>query len=224
MKSSLSLLMLVVIASSCSLSSPLKEFGAMSPTATEAASKAETEAQTDLQNLDYKIVYNAKMTMAVNNQDTAAKYIQKVIAQNEGRLFKRDGYQFTFKLNPDKLESAMDLISLLGEVKERNVRSNDVTSSYYDTKVRLENAIKVRERYLKLLDRANTIDEILRVERELERINKQIDLLTGQMNLMKSLVAKATLDLELKKDAKLGVISHLGNGVYKGVKWLFVTN
>ena len=41
---------------------------------------------------------------------------------------------------------------------------------------------------------------------------------------MKNLVAKATLNLELKKDAKLGVIGHLGNGVYKGVKWLFVTN
>lgn len=221
MKTNFSLLLLVVFASGCALSSPLKEFSDIN-TGTEAIqANAEAEAP---QNVEYQIIYNGKMALAVAHQDSAANYVQQIITKNEGRLFKRDGYQFTYKLNPDKLETAMDLISLLGEVKSRTVSSTDVTGQYYDIQVRLENAQSVRDRYLKLLDRASTIDEILRVEKELERINKEIDLLTGKRNLMKSLVAQATLDLELKKDTKLGVIGHLGNGVYKGVRWLFVTN
>lgn len=221
MKTYFSLLLLVLLASSCALSSPLKEFSEVNAgTESEQAGAIAEGAQ----NVEYQIIYTGNMTMAVAHQDSAAMYVQKIIAKNEGRLFKRDGYQFTFKLNPDKLESAMDLISLLGEVKNRKVTSTDVTAQYYDTQVRLENARNVRDRYLKLLDKASTIDEILKVEKELERLNREIDLLTGKMNLMKNLVAKATLNLELKKDAKLGVIGHLGNGVYKGVKWLFVTN
>ena len=223
MKTNFSLLLLVIFTSGCALSSPLKEFSDINSSTETVQTHAKTEAKAQ-QNVAYQIIYNGKMSMAVANQDSAANYVQQIITRNEGRLFKRDGYQFTFKLNPDKLETAMDLISLLGEVKSRTVSSNDVTSEYYDIQVRLENAQSVRDRYLKLLDRASTLDEVLRVEKELERINKEIDLLTGKMNLMKNLVAQATLELELKKDTKLGVIGHLGNGVYKGVKWLFVTN
>lgn len=224
MKTNLILLLLVVFASSCAVSNPLKEFTDYN-TSTEQTAQAKAKAETKTaQTVDYQVIYTGKMAMTVAHQDTAAKYVQKIISSNDGRLFKRDGYQFTFKLNPKNLEASMDLISLLGEVKSRTVTSTDVTSQYYDTKIRLENAQNIRDRYLKLLNKASTLNEILTVEKELERINREIDLLSGKMNLMKNLVAQATLELELKKDTKLGVIGHLGNGVFKGVKWLFVTN
>ena len=46
-----------------------------------------------------------------------------------------------------------------------------------DLEIRLENAEKARNRYLELLDKAETVGEVLSVEKELERLNEKIDLI-----------------------------------------------
>ena len=176
------------------------------------------------QDAQRQVVFTADMDMVVENPDSTARTLQKMVAKEGGQTFFRQGNEFTFKIHPEKLEPVMDQIALLGEVKSRVINSSDITSAYYDTQIRLENAEKTRQRYLQILDMAQTVDEILKVEKELERINRQIDLLRGQMNLFKNQVADATLKVSLREKTKLGVIGHLGNGVVKGVKWLFVTN
>ena len=213
----LTFLVTIFALSSCSLPSRLPQ----NLETGQQASAPEIKAEQDPQR---QVIFTADMDMVVENPDSTAQSLQKMVAKEGGQTFFRQGNEFTFKIHPEKLEPVMDQIALLGEVKSRVINSSDITSAYYDTQIRLENAEKTRQRYLQILDMAQTVDEILKVEKELERINRQIDLLRGQMNLFKNQVADATLKVSLHEKTKLGVIGHLGNGVVKGVKWLFVTN
>ncbi|NBC05864.1 MAG: DUF4349 domain-containing protein [Bacteroidetes bacterium] len=63
-------------------------------------------------------------------------------------------------------------------------------------------------RYLELLDLAETVDEILKVGKELERLNETIDLLKGKMNRIDQLDAYATITVNLKERKKPGVLEY----------------
>ena len=62
-------------------------------------------------------------------------------------------------------------------MKYKSITGKDVTDEHYDLNIRLENAQLARDRYLELLNRAQTVDETLKVEKELERLNTELDLL-----------------------------------------------
>jgi hypothetical protein len=73
-----------------------------------------------------------------------------------------------------------------------------------------------------LLNRAQTVDEILKVEKELERLNTELDLLQGKIDRLDHLVDYATIEVNYEKGKKPGVIGYVIGGVFKAVNWLFV--
>jgi hypothetical protein len=55
-------------------------------------------------------------------------------------------------------------------VKDKNIAGEDVTEEYRDLEIRLDSAEKTRQRYLELLNKAERVKEILKIEKELERL------------------------------------------------------
>ncbi len=176
----------------------------------------------DQETVERKVIHTASMLMAVEELDSSAIHLSRIVSNLGGTLFSREGYAFEFRVLPSKLEGTMQGVSLLGVVKERSVSSLDVTDQFYDDKIRLNNAKATHARYLALLDKANTIDEILKIEKELERLSQQIDLIQGRVNRIQDKSALATLKVQLKQKTKPGIFGHIGVGLYKGTKWLFV--
>ena len=128
------------------------------------------------------------------------------------------------RVNTSQLETTLIKLSALGKVKAKNVYGNDVTDDYRDHEIRLENAEKSRIRYLELLKKANNVQEILLVEKELERLNEVIDLLKGKLNRLSHLSEYATITIDMEVRKKPGLIGYVFVGAYKSVRWLFVRN
>ncbi len=169
-----------------------------------------------------KMLYSANLTLVIENPDTANLRIEQIAERYEGYASEIGTYQSVIRVKSGQLEAAIADISTLGRLDRKNLRGNDVTEEYFDYQVRLENAQKARNRYLELLDQAQTVDEILKVEKELERLNETIDLLKGKMNRIDHLDAYATITINLKERKKPGVLGYIGLGLYHSVKWLFV--
>jgi hypothetical protein len=110
----------------------------------------------------------------------------------------------------------------LGEVASQEVQGTDVTEEYYDLQTRLDNAQKTRQRYLEILGQAQTVEQALLVERELERLNREIDLLTGRMNKLKHLATYATITITTTQPLRPGPLGYVFYGLYRAIKWLFV--
>lgn len=104
-----------------------------------------------------------------------------------------------------------------GEIESHQVSANDKTSQYVDTESKLKNQTAMRDRLLKLLDsyKARKIEDILSVERELTRVQSQIDSLTGQMRALQNVTAKATVNVSYKIPPKAVEIKYhdIGNSL-----------
>ncbi|MDX9858698.1 MAG: DUF4349 domain-containing protein [candidate division Zixibacteria bacterium] len=130
----------------------------------------------------------------------------------------------TIRVPSDSLSLAMEYIGTLGEVLKRQMKGHDVTDEYIDLETRLTNAEMTRERYLALLEKAESIPEMLSLERELERINGVIEGLKGRLQQLSNRIAYASVTVRTTEGVRPGPVGWVFGQLYKGVKWLFVRN
>jgi hypothetical protein len=171
---------------------------------------------------DRKILYDADLTLTVETPDSTSSYIQAIAKRYGGYVNETGTYRSIIRVESQLLDAAIDDISQLGRLDRKSIRGQDVTETYLDYQIRLDNAQQARGRYLDLLDQAATVDEILKVEKELERLNETIDLLKGKMNRIDHLDTYATITINLRERQKPGILGYIGIGLYRGVRWLFV--
>ena len=94
----------------------------------------------------------------------------------------------------DTLES----IKGLGKVWAENAGSEDVTEQFIDLEARLRSALREEESLLSLLERADTVSNILTIERELASVSApRLERLQGQINFMSRRVDLATISVAL---------------------------
>jgi hypothetical protein len=173
---------------------------------------------------DRKMIYNASISLTVKKPDTTNIYIVAIAKKYKGYVLSTSSNATTIRVKSDSLQLAMKEIATLGKVRYKNIYAEDVKEEYADLAIRLENAQKARARYLELLAKAATVEETLKVEKELERLNTEIDLLEGKMNRMDHLVEYSTIVVTLQQKVKLGPLGFAFKYLFKGVSYLFVWN
>lgn len=89
------------------------------------------------------------------------------------------------------------LKSLEGEVQTSGVSAQDVTDQFVDLQARLTAKQAEEQRYLAILGRANTIDEILKVDASLGNVRTQIEQLTAQINSIKARTEFSTISMSI---------------------------
>jgi PBP1b-binding outer membrane lipoprotein LpoB len=211
--------MIVLILTSCSSSQKSYVAYESNPSETYTKQKAQSDKP---ENDSRMMIYNASMTIESDHPDTVSAQVSGLVKKYGGYILNSGNNYITLRIESSNLYKVMDEIAQLGKLKDKNIQGIDVTDEFKDNKIRLDNAIKTRNRYLEMLQKASTIDEVLKVEKELERLNREIDLLEGKMNKIEHLVAYSTIHVKYEQKVKPGIIGYIGIGLYKGIKWLFV--
>jgi hypothetical protein len=141
------------------------------------------------------------------------------------------------KIPAEKLK--LFLLSLRNQSQNysEEVSAKDVTEEYLDTEIRLENAQKMRTRLLEILKTAKTLEEILKVEAELNKISESIERSEGRLKYLSNIVQLSSVQVYVRqkweptvqKEYKPGPFGYpiyylyLGLGKVKdGIVWLFV--
>jgi uncharacterized protein DUF4349 len=94
-------------------------------------------------------------------------------------------------------DALQQLRSLEGEVASSGVSAQDVTDQFVDLQARLAAKQAEEQRYLAILNRAGTIDEILKVDASLSSVRTQIEQLTGQINSIKQRTDYSTISMSI---------------------------
>ena len=100
-------------------------------------------------------------------------------------------------------DALQQLRTLEGEVETSGVSAQDVTDQFVDLQARLTAKQAEEQRYLAILNRANTIDEILKVDASLANVRTQIEQLTGQINSIKQRTDFSTISMSISTIAVL---------------------
>jgi hypothetical protein len=74
----------------------------------------------------------------------------------------------------------------------------------------------------KLLNRTSNIDEIVRIEREIRRVQIEIDSLKGRQKYLEDVVALSPISVDFKEKTVYGPIGYIANGLWWVTKKLFV--
>jgi hypothetical protein len=157
--------------------------GATTPTQT-------VEAPHDAQML----VYTAHVTMAVYQVAPALDAIEAIARSMGGYLSSRNDTQIEIRVPRARFDDALHKVEASGDVVHRDVSAQDVTDAYVDIESRLKNSRAVRDRLQALLEKAS-VKEAIEIQRELERVTGEIEVLEGKLKLLSNRVAYSTIDV-----------------------------
>ncbi|MEW6082208.1 MAG: DUF4349 domain-containing protein [Bacillota bacterium] len=156
---------------------------------------------------DRKIIKSASLQVEVLNEEFAgAKQAVVSITLASGGYIQEsaqweapygENARFVLRVPEEGFLPVLEELRRLGKVTHEQVGGTDVTEEYVDVESRLK-SLKVHEqRLLDILAKAQNVDELLRIESELSRVRSEIEGLTGRLNYLGSMVALATIEVNL---------------------------
>ena len=179
------------------LPEPQAEGAFLARTATSPSAAATTQAEVASDGrAGPLLIYEAELHMAVYRVDEIQTKATAIARELGGYLSEHvDRSRLVLRVPADKWESALSRIEALGEVSRRFARALDVTAEFRDLQMRLRNAEAMRDRLLKLLDKADSVKASLEVERELDRVSERIERMKGELKLMGDRLAFSSITL-----------------------------
>jgi len=170
------------------------------------------------------IIYNAYYKMESDDCEKMSKDITSIAPLHGGYVVSTGTTEVVIRVPSDKFEKAMTDVEKCGDVTSRKIYSEDVTDTFRDTELRLDSKLKARDRYLELLKRAENVNAALAVERELERLNGEIEEMKGKLKRLTHLAQYSTITVSLDEKVKPGPLGYFFICAWKVVKWMFVRN
>ena len=149
-----------------------------------------------------KIIKNATLNGEVKDYKAFSKQLNEKIRKYGGYLSTEEQSQSEYqiqnsvviKVPVDQFENAInDLAKDVSRLNEKHISSDDVTTQLVDGKSRLEAKKQVRLRYLDLLKQARNMEEILTVQKEINVIQEEIELVNGRINSLSHKSAMSTI-------------------------------
>jgi hypothetical protein len=133
-----------------------------------------------------------------------------------------DHAEYLIRVPSDQLDALMDSVAALGKVEARAVGAVDVTDPVIDAQARLDALRGSRDRLRQLLERAGTVQDVIAVERELARVQGEVESLDARLNALRSQIALSDLAVRLERRLVLGPLGALIHGLGVVVGKLFV--
>ncbi|HNX14270.1 MAG TPA: DUF4349 domain-containing protein [Oscillospiraceae bacterium] len=158
-----------------------------------------------------KLIYNVAITMetlkyeetlpAIKARCAAANgYIEGAseVGVNLNSTGKRSA-ALTMRIPASNLDAFLNDVTLMGNVISNTKSTQDITGSYYDTEAHLKTLRVQEERYLALLEKADSMEDILTIENALSNVRYQIESLTGTLQRYDSQVEYSTVTISLRE-------------------------
>jgi Domain of unknown function (DUF4349) len=112
--------------------------------------------------------------------------------------------QVTFRVPVEAFEAVLRDLKALGSYRGETSSTEDVTKNYIDLKGQLT-AWRAQERvFLRLLDRARSISDVIAVQNQLQQVQSNIERLQGQVDYLEDQSSFSTIVLALTEPGAAG--------------------
>lgn len=141
--------------------------------------------------------YNGYANLHVARPEDTVEDIVAISKKYKGDIERRSTQSITIRVPKDSFSAAFNDIIGLGDVLNKSVTSEDVTEAFTSVELRLKTAQTTRDRLLALLEKAKDEEEKIKILRQLQRLNEQIDVIEAQMRTLKSLADYSSISVDL---------------------------
>lgn len=117
----------------------------------------------------------------------------------------KSGY-ITVRVPSDKFDDTVKAIKDIAvRIDRESINGQDVTEQYTDLEARLRSAKAQEEQYLVILDKAETVQDILAVQSYLQSIRYEIESLQGQLDSLGNQTDYSTISVTLTEEVRVQV-------------------
>lgn len=139
------------------------------------------------------LIYSADIHLAVHEVSSTQRAVVAVAKEVGGFLAVQDDTKVTIRVPARRFQEALEKVEKAGDVVHRNVQAQDVGEEYRDIAIRLRNAEVVRDRLEELLRQANTVEDALKVQRELGEVTERIETMKGRLRFLQDRISLSTI-------------------------------
>ena len=146
------------------------------------------------------MAYTAMLHMNVDNSRAAFSIAAALTAEAGGYVQESHNLGGVLRVPVGKADAVLAQIEQLGTVLERRIVGSDVTDSHADAEIRLSNLRTMRERLAALLEKAEKVEDALKIEQEMTRVVTDIERLEGVLARLKNQINFVTLTLAFNQN------------------------
>lgn len=181
--------------------------------ATGGGAASEATGSKVAQAWDRKIIRTGTLQLTVKDVSSGVDRVRALAAQHGGYVFQSDSHQegeytlstITIQVPSEEFDKIMpELRKLDGQVKkivQENVTSSDVTEEYTDLQSQLRNLQATEGRLLALQQKADKLEDILSLDRELRGVQGQIEQIQGRVNFLSKRSEMSSITVSLSPEA-----------------------
>ncbi len=183
------------------------------------------EYNTSTEQEDKKVIKTANLSLVVEEVEIAMANIKGIAESLGGSADNRNIYEsgndrkygnITVRVPNGNFDIALQSIKKdARKVTNESVNSRDVTEEYIDLAAQLKNLKSVELQYVEVLQKAETIDDILKVRNVLDRTRSEIERLQGGMLYLERQVAMSTISISLVSEADVEVMGVVWSPIAK---------
>ena len=163
--------------------------------------------------IDRKIVKTGYLTLEVEGiaetmndvagvaNDLGGYVVSSSKHEDDNKVFGR----VTIRVPAERFNEAFDKLRQLAvDVPYESTDSRDVTEEYTDLEAQLHNLEATEAQYLALLERADTVEDILKVQRALSDVRGEIERIEGRMQYLERTSDMSLIEVSLQETKPLG--------------------
>jgi len=155
---------------------------------------------------DRLIIRTGELVVRTGNPAEVGARAVAMVEAAGGYVVQRENDTYTFRVPAAQFDSMFEAFAGLGAVVHRRVDALDVTEEVTDLELRLKNAQALRDRYAALLEKAEKVEDILAIERELAKVTETIERIEGQLQARRTEISMSRITLRLDP-VKTGPVS-----------------
>ena len=163
-----------------------------------------------------KIIYSASATVETTDFDGSIAKLLALVEENKGwveassmnganyrSIARGSSYNrsasYTLRIPSNKFELLMGSLSEIGNVPYSHTYTENVTSQYYDTQARLTAYQTQEARLLEMMEKAETVEDIITIEEKLTDLRYRIESLQSTLKNWDRQVSYSTISLDVEE-------------------------
>ena len=210
------------------------------PDINENETPKQTRTPSTTQNIDWdkKIIKSATLIIEAKSHKSFNDLVHEQVKRTGGYVAEEEQTKSDYKIeNVATIKVPVDqfdnLVKSLTSTKDENiitqkVTSQDVTGEVIDARARTEAKRQIRLRYLDLLKQAKNMEDILKVQGEINNIQEEIEAGAGRVSYLTHAAAYSTIQLTFyeivnasaQQNTTPGFGARVLNALGNGMDWL----
>lgn len=171
----------------------------------QAVAKPEPGEQSLLQ--ARMIIRTATLTIEVDKPEQAATSINTLIQARSGFVLDTQAHTntrgdhsatMTLRVPAAQFEQTLGELRKLGSLRDEQIKGQDVTAEFVDVQARIKTQRQLEARLSELLEKAQDVETILKIESELARVRQVIESAQGQEKYLLNQVQLSTITVTLR--------------------------